>query len=117
MELIWFNSELILVLAHEELDECVLANDQALPLLLLIEGWGQERHHVLSKCSQFTRWWQLFDNLSQYLINFLKKLILVKITSVLGVSVRTSFIDLFFVFWRLFLNDFWRPFAVKFTLV
>jgi hypothetical protein len=63
VELVGFDTKLILVLAHEELDECILADDQALSLLLLVEGWSEEWHHILRKGSQFPGWRKLFHDL------------------------------------------------------
>jgi hypothetical protein len=72
MKLIGFDTKLILVLAHKELDKRILAYNQALSLLLLVESWSQEWHHVLGKCSQFPGWRKLFHDLGQDFIYFLQ---------------------------------------------
>jgi len=69
-------AKLVRTLAKQELDECVLTDDQVLPSVLLVDHRRKIWHHALCKCLDLQILWKPLYDLHQNLINFLQQNVL-----------------------------------------
>ena len=79
MAFLELEAELSLILAKEELDEGLLADDEELSLLLLVVQRRQVGQHEVSEGSDLLRWRQSLHDLHEHLVDLLKQLVLLQI--------------------------------------
>lgn len=88
MAFLELEAELSLILAKEELDEGLLADDEELSLLLLVVQRRQVGQHEVSEGSDLLRWRQSLHDLHEHLVDLLKQLVLLQIEDLAAASLH-----------------------------